>query len=225
MKIPYVSVVAPAFNEEAVLEEFCRRMGTVLSQCATAYEIIVVDDGSTDQSFARVHALHQRDPRIKCISLSRNFGHAAAISAGLDTAEGQVVVVLDADLQDPPEVLPEFFTKWQEGYQVVYGIRKKRKEWFLKRAAYWLFYRIFKQVALLDNVAVDSGDFAVLDRVVVLHLRTLPERNRFLRGLRSWVGYKQCGIPYERASRFAGSTKYPLGKLVRLALDGMFSIS
>jgi len=225
MKIPYISVVAPALNEEAVLEEFCRRMSAVLSKCAAEYEIILVDDGSTDSSFSLIRELHEGNANIKGLSLSRNFGHASAISAGLEYAQGQVVVIIDADLQDPPEVLPDFFEKWQEGYKVVYGVRRKRKEWFGKRFAYWLFYRVFKKIARLDNVAVDSGDFAVLDQAVVQHMCALPERNRFLRGLRSWIGYAQCGVEYERAARFAGSSKYPLSKLVRLALDGMFAFS
>lgn len=219
------SAIAPVFNEEETVEEFYKRMKTVFEQSCYKYEIIFVDDGSTDNSFRIIQQINSRDPNVKCLSFSRNFGHASAISAGLDYADGDAAIVIDSDLQDPPEVLPLFFEKWQEGYKVVYGIRTKRKEGFFKRFAYWLFYRLFKRLASFRDVALDSGDFALLDRSAVLQLRSMPERNRFLRGMRGWIGYKQCGVVYERASRFAGRTKYPLRKLVKLALDGIFSFS
>lgn len=225
MKITSISVIAPAYNEEDALQEFCKRTAAVLRPLTDKYEIILVDDGSTDGSLSVINEIRENDSRVKCISFSKNFGHAAAISAGLDHADGAVVAIMDADVQDPPEVLPELFKKWQEGYQVVYGVRTKRKENFIKRGAYWMFYRLFKRLASLKDTPLDAGDFAVLDRDIVLQLRALPERSRFLRGLRSWVGYKQCGVQYERASRFAGETKYSYSKLFKLAFDGIFSFS
>lgn len=224
-KIPFVSVVAPVYNEEESVREFARRMSATLSAYAQRYEILFIDDGSTDNSLSLIAQMHRENPAIKALSFSRNFGHAAAISAGLAYAQGDATVIIDSDLQDPPEVLPDFFKKWREGYQVVYGVRTKRKEWFLKRFAYWLFYRLFSLVAVLDNVAIDSGDFCLLDKEVVFQLRALPERGRFMRGLRSFVGYRQCGVIYERAGRFSGTSKYSFSKLLRLALDGIFSFS
>jgi glycosyltransferase involved in cell wall biosynthesis len=225
MNIPSISVIAPAYNEEAVLAEFCRRTAAVLKALTGSYEIILIDDGSTDKSLAVMQDIHKQDSHVKFISFSKNFGHAAALSAGIDHADGAVVAIMDADIQDPPEVLPEFFKKWQEGYQVIYGIRTKRKESFIKRGAYWAFYRLFKRLASLKDTPLDAGDFAVVDRSIILQLRALPERSRFLRGLRSWVGFKQCGVPYERAARFAGETKYSYRKLFKLAFDGIFSFS
>lgn len=225
MNIPLISIIAPAYNEEGTLREFCSRTAAVLKSSARTYEIILVDDGSTDHTLSIIQEIRRDDPQVRCISFSRNFGHAAAISAGIDYAEGSVVVIMDADLQDPPEVLPEFFKKWHEGYQVVYGTRTKRKEGIIKRTAYWSFYRLFKQLASLHDTPLDAGDFAVLDRSVILQLRALPERSRFIRGLRSWVGYRQCGISYERAARTAGATKYSYSKLFKLAFDGIFSFS
>ena len=219
------SVVAPVYNEEDVVEEFCKRTSAALSAYSKQWEIIFVDDGSIDRTPDILRELHKGNPHIKFISFSRNFGHASALSAGLAHADGSAVALIDSDLQDPPEVLPEFFEKWKEGYDVVYGVRKKRKENVFKRGAYWTFYRLFKSVAKLENAALDSGDFAVLDRKVVLALRDLPERSRFLRGLRSWVGYRQYGLAYEREARFAGTSKYSFRKLLRLALDGFFSFS
>ncbi len=221
----FFSIIVPIYNEGEVLIELCKRTVAVLEHHAHEYEIILIDDGSSDKTPLLMTELHRNNPRIKCIFLSRNFGQPSALSAGLDYAQGDAVVVMDADLQDPPETLPSFFEKWREGYEVVYGVRTKRKEFFLKRSAYWIFYRLFKSVAELENAVLDSGDFSLLDRKVVLTLRSMPERTRFLRGLRSWVGYRQCGIVYERASRFAGIPKYTLSKLFRLAFDGLFSFS
>ena len=220
-----ISIIAPVFNEEAVVHEFYERTRVALETLGNSFEIIFIDDGSQDQTLANIKSLRSADERVKAVSFSRNFGHPVAISAGLDHAAGAVVIIMDADLQDPPEVLPKFLEKWREGYKVVYGIRKKRKEGFLKRFCYWAFYRIFRRLASLQDAPLDSGDFSLLDRVVVEYLKALPERNRFMRGLRSWVGFRQCGVEYERAGRFAGSTKYPFKKLVKLAVDGIFSFS
>lgn len=225
MRIPRVSVIAPMYNEEENILEFCRRTRAILEIWANDYEIIFVDDGSTDGSYHIIQEMNRSDSRIKCVSLSRNFGHAAAISAGLDHVSGDAVVIMDADMQDPPEALPAFFEKWLEGYKVIYGVRKKRKEWLLKRFAYWAFYRLFKKLASLKDAPLDSGDFAVLDKSVVVQLRALSERVRFMRGLRTWVGFRQCGVSYERAKRHAGSAKYSYGRLFKLAFDGIFSFS
>lgn len=225
MKIPFFSVVSPLYNDEEVVAELCKRTLSVLEDVASDYELILVDDGSSDRTAERMAELHRENPHIKCLFLSRNFGQPSALSAGLDYARGDAVALIDSDLQDPPEVLPRFIEQWQKGYEVVYGVRTKRKESFFKRCAYWIFYRLFQSIAELEHVALDSGDFALLDRKVVLTLRSMPERSRFLRGLRSWVGYRQCGVEYERAGRFAGASSYTVAKLFRLAFDGLFSFS
>jgi dolichol-phosphate mannosyltransferase len=186
--------------------------------------VVVVDDGSADASFELLKTIHHTDPRFKIVSFSRNFGHQIAISAGIDHAEGDAVMIIDGDLQDPPEVLPQFINKWKEGYDVVYAVRTKRKENIFKRAAYALFYRLLKRLSYLD-IPLDSGDFCLLDKQVVEAMRKLPERLRFVRGLRTWVGFRQTGLPYERERRFAGAPKYTFTKLLGLAYDGIFSIS
>ncbi len=218
------SVVLPIYNEEENIGELYRRLTPVMESLGEPYEVIFVDDGSADASAERVRALHLSDARIKLVRLGRNFGHQAAISAGMDVACGRAVVVMDADLQDPPEVLPAFIAKWREGYEVVYAVREKRKETALKRAAYHTFYRLLKQLASID-IPLDSGDFCVMDRRVVDLLGAMPERNRFVRGIRAWVGFRQIGVPCERGCRQAGEPKYTLGKLMRLATDGLVSFS
>lgn len=219
-----LSVIAPLLNEEEVVLEFYNRTKQALSSLTNNYEIIFVDDGSTDSTLSKLKEIHAQDKNVKVISFSRNFGHPMAISAGLDHVTGDGIMVVDADLQDPPELISDFVKKWQEGYEVVYGVRKKRKEWFGKRLAYWLFYRLLKKASSL-SIPVDSGDFSFLDKKVVNVMKAMPERNRFLRGLRSWSGFRQFGLEYERAARFAGSTKYPFKKLLKLAADGIFSFS
>lgn len=220
-------MVVPVLNEEAVILEFYYRIKKVLEETVHFFEIIFIDDGSQDTTLQKLKDLRFSDNRIRIISFSRNFGHAMAISAGIEYASGEAVVIIDGDLQDPPEVILKFLEKWEEGYPVVYGIRRKRKEWFGKRLAYWTFYRIFQKLAFasLTNTPLDAGDFCLMDRPVVEVIKNLPERNRFLRGLRSWTGFRQYGVEYERAARFAGSTKYPLKKLIKLAADGIFSFS
>lgn len=218
------SIVLPVYNEEATLPHTYQRLTNVLSALGEPYEIICVNDGSRDRSRDLLRSLHQQDPRVKLVSFTRNFGHQTAVSAGLDFANGEAVIVMDADLQDPPECLPQFIAKWQEGYDVVYAIRTKRKEHLFKRAAYALFYRLVKRIADID-IPLDSGDFCIMDQKVVRVIRALPERNRFVRGLRSWVGFRQIGLAYEREERFAGRTNYTLYKLIKLALDGFVSFS
>lgn len=219
-----ISVIAPVFNEERVVEEFYRRTKKTLTGITASHEIIFIDDGSRDSTLSKIKKLRLADDHIKIVSFSRNFGHAAAISAGLDFASGDAVMVIDADLQDPPEVLGSFIKKWREGFEVVYGVRKKRKEWFGKRFCYWLFYRMMRASSTL-KMPLDAGDFSLIDKKVVDVIKNMPERNRFVRGLRSWAGYKQVGVEYERQERFAGETKYPFKKLLRLAADGIFSFS
>lgn len=219
-----ISIVIPIFNEETILPELERRLGPVLNGLDPETEVILVDDGSVDRSFALMQDLHHRDPRFKSIRFSRNFGHQIAISAGIDHAQGDAVIIMDGDLQDPPEVLPAFIAKWREGFDVVYAIRTKRKENIFKRAAYAGFYRIMRRLSYLD-IPLDSGDFCVMSKRVVHTLQSLPEKKRFVRGLRSWAGFRQVGLMYERDKRFAGTPKYTLSKLFSLAYDGIFSFS
>lgn len=219
-----ISIVIPAFNEGAGIAALYERISTSAKSWGDNYEVLVVDDGSTDDTFQRLNEIALRDNRWRVLSLSRNFGHQPAVTAGLQHARGDLVVVLDADLQDPPEELARLLAKAREGYDVVYGIRTRRKEGPLKRFAYFSFYRFLALVAEI-NIPLDSGDFCVMSRRVVDALNALPERNRFVRGLRSWVGFSQTGVAYERHGRFAGASKHSLPKLTRLAFDGIFGFS
>ena len=219
-----VSVVLPIFNEEETIPELYHRLTSTLHHLECSYELIFVNDGSSDQSLALLSRLAAQDPHVRVIGFSRNFGHQIAISAGLDHSRGRAVILMDSDLQDPPEVIPRFVEKWRHGYDVVYAVRRKRKEGWLKRTAYALFYRTMKAVAEIE-VPLDAGDFCLLDRRVVDVLVGLPERNRFLRGLRSWIGFSQVGIEYERDGRQHGVSKYTVTKLVRLALAGYIGFS
>ena len=221
---PVISVVVPLFNEEGNINELHRRLDVTLRALELRYEILFIDDGSRDATPALIDALRARDRNLACIHLSRNFGHQAAVSAGIDHGRGQALIVMDGDLQDPPEVLPQFVAKWREGYEVVYAVRQRRKENFLKRGAYSVFYRVLNAISDLD-IPVDSGDFCLMDRRVVDVLKHLPERMRFVRGLRSFVGFRQVGLAYDRAARAAGRSKYTLPRLVGLALDGLVSFS
>lgn len=219
-----LSVVIPVYNEEALLDELHRRLKGALEPLGLRHEVILVNDGSHDRTPAMLDALVAREPAFRAIHFSRNFGHQAAVTAGLDHASGQAVLVMDADLQDPPELVGDMLAKWREGWHVVYGVRRKRKESALKRLAYWGFYRLLRTVTKVE-IPLDAGDFALLDQRVVAALRALPERNRFVRGIRSWVGFRQTGLEYERDARYAGEVKYTFSKLVRLALDGIISFS
>ncbi len=222
---PIVSVILPVYNERETLPALEARLVPVLRDCAgERYEVILVDDGSLDGSAQILDAFHARDPRFKVIHFSRNFGHQSALQAGLDVAAGAAVVLMDADMQDPPEVVRQLIDQWKLGYEVVYAIRRRRHEGKLKRSAYAVFYRTLRTIAEID-VPLDSGDFCLIDRRVVQALIALPERNRFLRGLRSWVGFRQIGVEYEREARYGGESKYTLSKLVRLALSGYIGFS
>lgn len=220
-----VSIVIPVFNEEEVLPETYRRLTAVMEKTNQSYELLFVNDGSRDRSRTILEELVQKDRRVRAIHFSRNFGHQAAITAGMDYARGEAVIVIDADLQDPPEVIPEMLAKWQEGYEVVYGKRLKREgETFFKRLTASLFYRFLQRMTNVD-IPLDTGDFRLLDRKVVEVMRLLREKNRFVRGLVSWVGFRQVALPYVREKRFAGETKYPLRKMLKLAWDGITSFS
>jgi dolichol-phosphate mannosyltransferase len=219
-----ISIVVPAYNEEDGIAELHRRIATAAPAWQEAFELLIVDDGSRDRTLEICEQLAESDPCLKAVSLSRNFGHQAAVSAGLMHARGNIIVVMDADLQDPPEELQPFIEKIREGWDVVYAIRTKRKEGLIKRICYRAYYRILKRLAVLD-IPLDAGDFCVMRGAVVDAINRLPERNRFVRGLRSWVGFRQTGIAYERQSRFAGEPKYDFRKLFRLALDGIFNFS
>lgn len=219
-----LSLIFPVFNEERVLPVLYDRVCQVINGLEYEFEVILVNDGSHDRSLELMREFQQRDPRFKVIDFSRNFGHQTAITAGLDYATGDAVMLLDADLQDPPEIIPHFLTKWHEGYQVVYGIRRHRKEHLLKRMAYASFYRLLQRVSDI-TIPLDSGDFCLMDRVVVDTIIAMPESNRFVRGLRSWAGFRQFGLEYERDKRHSGDVKYTLSKLIKLALNGIFSFS
>lgn len=218
------SLIFPVFNEEENLNTLYTRVQSVMDSINKDYEMIFINDGSYDRTSDILADLHKKDARAKSIHFSRNFGHQTAVTAGLNHAKGDFVCVMDADLQDPPEILPQCFAKLDDGYDVVYAIRKKRKENMFKKFAYNSFYRILKMMATID-IPLDSGDFCVMNKRVVKAMNSLPERNRFVRGLRSWVGFKQIGIEYERSGRNAGDSKYSFSKLLKLAFDGIFSFS
>ncbi len=224
MQLPQISVIIPCFNEQEVIDALYRRLTAAATSWRVPYEVIVVDDGSQDATWALLTEVHKKDPRWKAVRFSRNFGHQTAISAGLQLAQGEAVVILDADLQDPPEVVEKLIEKWQQGYEVVYGVRRRRKEPLWKRFAYYAFYRILARISNTP-IALDSGDFCLMDRRVVQVLNAMPERNRFVRGLRAWAGFRQIGVEYERHPRLAGQTQYTFRKLVQLAIDGVFSFS
>ncbi|MDF1667516.1 MAG: glycosyltransferase family 2 protein, partial [Planctomycetota bacterium] len=219
-----ISVVIPLLDEQETIPVMYERLSKSAESWGMDYEIIVVDDGSTDASFALLSAIRERDPHWKLLSFARNFGHQTAISAGIHYSRGDAVVLIDGDLQDPPEVIIEFIKRWRDGNQVVYAVRRKRKENVFKRAAYWSYYRLLRLISSIE-VPLDSGDFCLMDRRVVDVLKQMPERTRFVRGLRSWVGFRQVGVEYERQGRHAGEVKYTFRKLVQLAFVGILSFS
>jgi len=219
-----ISVVVPCYNEEAVLEKLFERVERAAEGWRDDYEVVLIDDGSTDTTWSMLLSFHRRNPRWRAVRLARNFGHQTALRAGLHAVSGDLIAVLDADLQDPPEVLPRFFEKWIEGYDVIYGVRQQRKEGPLKRWSYYIFYRLLGFLSE-TRIPADAGDFSVMDRRVVEILKTMHERQPFIRALRSWVGFQQTSIPYARSQRAAGKSKYGLGGLIALALDGILSSS
>jgi polyisoprenyl-phosphate glycosyltransferase len=222
--LPHLSIVVPLYNEQENALELHRRLTNALAALGRSYEIVFVNDGSRDRTADIINELARRDSHVVVVHLSRNFGHQPAISAGIDVARGHGVVLMDGDLQDPPEVLGAFIDAWEQGHDVVYAIREKRKEGPFKRVAYFVFYRLLRAISDLD-IPLDSGDFCLMDRKVVDVLKHLPEQVRFVRGLRTFVGFRQTGVRYERAARNAGEPKYSLRALVGLAVDGLVSFS
>ncbi|HXU00562.1 MAG TPA: glycosyltransferase family 2 protein [Polyangia bacterium] len=230
MEGPVLSLVLPIYNEEATIPELDRRLrgffADVGSGVGESWEVIFVNDGSKDRSLALLRDLATLEPRYKILSLSRNFGHQMAITAGLDRANGEAVVVMDADLQDPPEVVRQMVARWREGFDVVFGVRSRRHgETAFKKMTAAVFYRVLRAMLGDASIPVDAGDFRLMSRAVVLTLRALRERHRFVRGLVWWVGFRQTAVAYERPARFAGETKWPLRRMLRFAVDGITSFS
>ena len=222
---PIYSLVIPIYNEEENIMEMYRRLHDVMEQLDGDVELILIDDGSRDRSLSMMRELHHRDHRVHYLSLARNFGHQIAVTAGLNFVQGKCIIVMDADLQDPPELILTMIEKWHQGYQVVYAQRiSRQQESRLKRLTAYLFYRILRRLAKVD-IPVDTGDFCLMDRQVVDILNSMPERNRYIRGLRAWVGFRQTSVLFERNPRFAGDVKYTFGKSLSLAIDGIISFS
>jgi dolichol-phosphate mannosyltransferase len=224
MKNTDYSIVIPIFNEEEIIPELWRQLSTVLPRLDGSCEVIFINDGSVDASLELLEELSSKHPEIKIISLSRNFGHQCALSAGIDRANGKAVILMDGDLQDSPEAIISFITLWKQGYDVVYAIRHQRKEKFLKRLAFKSFYYLQTKLSGIA-MPMDAGIFSLMDRKVVLTLRQMPERNKYISGLRAYAGFKQVGVYVERGPRYRGEPKVSLSKLFKLAFDGIFSFS
>lgn len=222
---PVFSIIAPVFNEEPIIPELYRRLVEVMDSTGESWELVMINDGSRDGSAREMHALQERDPRVRVVNFARNFGHQNAVTAGMDYARGQAIVIIDADLQDPPSVILDLIAKWREGYHVVYAVRSERRgETWFKQMTAKLFYRVIYRITDVD-IPLDTGDFRLMDRQVVNAVKTMREHNRFIRGLTSWVGFRQTGVQYVRQERFAGQTKYPLHKMLRFALDAITGFS
>lgn len=224
---PVLSVVVPLYNEEGNVAPLLERLDSILAHLpgAPSYEIVVVNDGSSDDTLARLREQMRSRSGMVVVSLSRNFGHQLAATAGIDIASGDAVILMDGDLQDPPELIAAFVEKWREGYDVVYAVRRSRRgESLFKVLTARFFYRLVRRMTKVD-IPVDTGDFRLMSRRVVEALKRSPERHRFLRGMVSWVGFRQVGVPYDRDERHSGTTKYPLGKMIRFAIDGITSFS
>ena len=225
MNKPQISIVAPLYNEHETFPHLIKRLNAVMDSSDLKIEIVLIDDGSRDNTAQLMQEIALTDERYHCIFLARNHGHQLALTAGLAHARGtEGVMVIDGDLQDPPELLLEFYPYLQQGNDVVYAVRKKRKEGFLKRMGYFLFYRILKNISYID-IPLDSGDFALMSRRVVNIMNKMPEESRYLRGMRTWVGFKQIGVEYERSERQAGESKYSFSMLFKLAYNGIFNFS
>jgi dolichol-phosphate mannosyltransferase len=233
------SIVIPVFNEAQTIPELIRRLTPVMDSIGdtagvkgskgsgprgAGAEVIFVDDASSDETFAILSQAHNTDARFKAIRFSRNFGHQIAITAGMDHASGEAIILMDGDLQDPPELIPRFIEEWKKGFEVVYAVKRNRKEFFLKRYAFALFYRLLHSVSTI-HIPMDAGNFSLLDKRVLGVLRQMPERNRYISGMRAWAGFRQTGIEFDREARFAGKPQMSLTRLVNLALDGIFSFS
>lgn len=221
----FYSIVAPCWNEEATLPELHRRISQVMETLEESWELVLINDGSTDKTGQVMQKLHEADPHVHYIEFARNFGHQIAVTAGMDYAQGKVVILIDSDLQDPPELILKMLDKWREGYKVVYAVRSERKgETWFKLFTAQLFYRLIYRITDV-NIPLDTGDFRLMDRQVVDQMKAMKEHHRFIRGLTSWVGFEQTGVEYVREERFAGETKYPLRKMVRLAITAITGFS
>jgi dolichol-phosphate mannosyltransferase len=222
---PTFSVIVPIYNESKSLHELYRRMSVVMDSSGEPWELLLVDDGSRDDSAEIIQSLAEKDGRIRPVLFARNFGHQIAVTAGLDYSRGQAVIVIDADLQDPPEVILDLIAKWREGYEIVYAVRKERAgESFFKKFTAKLFYRIINRITDI-NIPLDTGDFRLMDRRAVAVLNNMREHHRFLRGMSAWVGFRQTGVAYNRAARFAGETQYPFRKMLKLAVTAITGFS
>jgi dolichol-phosphate mannosyltransferase len=222
---PEISFVIPLYNEEAIVDQLVLRLNALMETMDEEIEVVLVNDGSRDRTEELIMAVALSDSRYQVISLSRNFGHQVALTAGLQHARArEAIMILDGDLQDPPELLQDFYGYYKEGYDVVYGVRKKRKEGLIKRMAYRSFYRILKSMSLID-IPLDSGDFSLVSRRVVDIINAMPEESRFIRGMRAWTGFNQIGVEYERSARMAGDSKYSFRALFKLAYNGIFNFS
>ena len=222
---PEISIVVPLYNEQESFETLIHRLNLLMKEIPKIIEIVLVNDGSKDQTPTLMRQIALSDPRYQAIFLSRNYGHQIALTAGLSQARAtKAIMVIDGDLQDPPELLPKFYEKFKEGFDVVYAVRKKRKEGFVKKVAYFLFYRFMKSISYID-IPLDSGDFSLISRRVVDILNKMPEESRYIRGMRSWIGFKQTGLEYERDERIAGEAKYTFKMLFNLAYNGIFNFS
>jgi len=219
-----LSLVIPVYNEEAVLWELYKRLNPILESLKLNYEVIFVNDGSGDGSQKIIEQINKKNLSYKCLAFSRNFGHQIAISAGLDFTQGSAAIIMDADLQDPPELIPELLKKWKEGYEVICAKRESRKDGSFKKLTAHAFYRLFNKISDI-SIPLDTGDFRLLDEKVVITLRSFREKNRFLRGLFSWTGYRHTYVTFRRDERYAGKTHYPVIKMIKFALDGLFSFS
>lgn len=222
---PEISIVVPLYNEELVIDAMAARLTAAMDKTGLAYEVVMVNDGSRDRTAELARAICAADSRYRLVGFSRNFGHQFAITAGMDRCRGDAVVIIDADLQDPPEVIPELVARWREGFQVVYGLREKREgeSWF-KLITAKAFYRVLKRLTSVE-IPVDTGDFRLIDRSVLEQLNSMRERSRFVRGMVSWIGFRQCAVTYVRHQRHAGETKYPLSKMMKFAIDGLLAFS
>ncbi len=219
-----ISIIIPVFNESDTIPELHRRIGEAMGKVGEPYEIVFINDGSRDASGETLKHLAQEDGCTRVIDLARNFGHQVAISAGIDFARGDAVVLMDGDLQDPPELLPDLVTRWKEGYDVVFTVKRTRKEGAIKRFAFHMFYRLMQRFSSIP-IPMEAGNFSLMDRKVVTVLRAMPERNRYIAGMRAWAGFRQTGIEFDRAARFAGKPQMTLLRLMNLAFDGIFSFS
>jgi polyisoprenyl-phosphate glycosyltransferase len=223
--LPKISIIVPLYNEEAIFKLLIDRLTILMNNFNESIEVVLIDDGSKDNTAQLMEEIGLSDERYQCVFLARNYGHQIALSAGLASASGkEAIMIIDGDLQDPPEMLIAFYEKFKQGFDVVYGIRKKRKEYLLKKISYFTFYRLLKKISYID-IPLDAGDFSLISRRVVNYINAMPEESRYIRGMRTWVGFKQIGIEYERNERVAGESKYNFKELFKLAYNGIFNFS